>query len=296
MPVDTFIPPMTLDEWELSIINTLVELNYPESDTLEFKVKIVNDIDKDICALANSSGGFIVFGINGKDRAEEKSGLPASEEHEISQQLTGKMAQIEPNPKFSTKTIIEGERLYVIMKVENISHLKPFISRNRGSFYIRLNGTTQPASRAIILNLFSDISGRRQKLVLLKNTIEILDIELSLRDRTGSFYVTRDYIQNIPKLDLSYIKSSIINAGELTLNLREFGTVLPGSYTGGLLTTVLPKLEEANANIRGFNNSIVGSEQRAVFANWLIEFGQRISGIHEELERCKVVINGLLTD
>ncbi|MGI0059082.1 MAG: AlbA family DNA-binding domain-containing protein [Nitrosotalea sp.] len=294
---EIFIPPDDLNKWDISIINALVELKYPESDTLEFKEQVVGDLEKDICGFANSSGGLIVIGIKGMDKAEEKKGLQAIEEHNISQQLTGRIAQVEPNPKVLTKQIVEGDKLYVVIKIYNVSNLKPLALKNRGSFHIRLNGTTQPASRAIILNLFSNNIGRRERLIILKNAIQIISNELSVRKNRGGFSISKDYIQNISEIDLFFIKSSIVNAGDLIFDLDDFGRATSNSYTIGLLTTVIPKLEEANANIRGFNGSTVGGEERGVFANWVSEFGRgEIVGILDNLSKCKITIEKVLND
>jgi len=160
-----FVPPKNLEEWSISTIDSLVEQRYPELDALDFKEKMPDDFEKDICAFANSGGGFVVFGISGKDKAEVKR--PLSDEHNIIQKLTGKMALIDPTPIISTKKIEDGVNFYLVLEIKNSSHLKPFSVKNPVIFYIRFNGSSQPASKTVILNLFSDSIGRRQKLTVL---------------------------------------------------------------------------------------------------------------------------------
>ena len=286
-----FVLPTDLKDWSISTINSLVSLKYPESDTLDFKEE-VSELEKDICGFANSSGGFLVLGIRGKDRAEEKK--PFGDEHAITQQVTGKLALIEPTPVTASKTISEEEGCYIILKIINAEHRKPFIVKNKGSFYVRLNDSTQPASRAIILNLFSDNVGRRQKLTVLKNAIEILNNELTLRVKKSSFEVTTKFGRGLPEIDLSFVKSSIVNAVDLVFDMDETGKVGDKLYTSGLLTTIIPKLEEANANIRAFNDKAVGSKEREDVATYVREFGREIPTMSDDLSKFKIAITKML--
>lgn len=287
-----FIPPKNLEDWDNSTIDSLVDSKYLESDTLDFK-EDVSELEKDICGFANSAGGFIVFGIRGKDRAEEKK--PLSDEHKIINQLTGKVALIDPTPKFEEPKIIkEEDKFYLVLKIADIPHLKPFNVKNSGSFYIRFNGSTQPASRTVILNLFSVSINRRQRLIMLENAIEMLTKELSVRNQNGSLRLSKVFIHYIPEIDLFFIKSSIANAGDLISDLDEIGKVKPQSFTSGLLTTTMPKLEGVNANIRGFNNSIVGSEEKQQFSNYIDDFARAIPSLNQDLDRFKVIIEKML--
>ena len=258
-----FIPPMDISQWNLSDIDKLVELKYSESDTLEFKESIPKDLEKDICGLANSSGGFIIFGLRGKDKAEEKVGISKTEEHDFNQKLTNKIAQIDPIPIIPpVKILEETDKFYAVLKIENTVRFKPFTIKNKGNLYVRLNGTTQPASRAIILNLFADSVERRQRLIILKNAIEILIRDIQLRENMGNFNITKKYMNNIPEVNTERLKDSIVNAGDLIFDLDETGKVDKSSTTGGLLTTVLPKIDVLNANITSFNNNSIGSLER----------------------------------
>ncbi|MDE1868981.1 MAG: putative DNA binding domain-containing protein, partial [Candidatus Micrarchaeota archaeon] len=76
-----FIIPKSINDWSIETIDKIVELKYPEADNLEFKEKIPEGFEKDLCGIANSEGGFIVIGISGKDKAEEKKGILILEEH-----------------------------------------------------------------------------------------------------------------------------------------------------------------------------------------------------------------------
>ena len=290
---NVFVLPTNLKDWSISTIDSLVSLKYPESDTLDFK-QDVSELEKDICGFANSSGGFIVLGISGKDKAEAKK--PLSNEHDKLQQVTGKLTLIEPAPVIESRIISEEQGCYIILKINDVGHRKPFIVKNKWKFYICLNDSTQPASRAIILNLFSDNVGRRQKLIVLKNAIEILNNELTLRVNKRSFEVTTQYERSLPEIDLSFVKSSIVNAGDLVFDMDETGKVGDNSFTSGLLTTTIPKLEEANANIRSFNDKAIGSKERDTIANYVKEFGRDIPTISDNLSKFKIAITKMLNN
>ena len=291
---EVFIPPLNLGEWNLDIINRLVELKYPETDSLEFKQKIPKDFENDLSAFANSSGGIIVLGIKGKNKAEEKVGISSTNENEVVQTLTGKATLLDPNLTITTKPIEDGSNFYLAIKIEN-TNSKPFIIRNTGGCYIRLNGTTQPASKAIVINLFSENLGRIQRLTALKNAVKLVGDELSLRKRNGQFQVRRDYVQNISEIDLFFIKSSVVNALDLISGLADFGSITQNSYTTGLVTTTIPRLEELNANIRGFNQSDNDTREREVFSNWLNLFDtQHCNGLIASLERCKSKLDEMI--
>ncbi len=290
---EVFTIPNNLAGWNIAVIDKLIELQFPESDTLDFK-EDVSELEKDICGFANSYGGFIVLGISGKDKAEQKNPLANSREHDIIQQITGRSALVDPNTTITMQKVPEGSSFYMILKIENCPHSKPFNLKSTGGFYVRINGATYPASRSIILNLFTDNIGKHQRLTVLKNTVEILITELNLRKNQGSLQIHPTHQGSISEIDLSYIKSSIINTGDLIFGLDETGRVDGNSTYYGLLTATLPKLEELNVNLRAFNNSEINSEGRKLLSYQISEFGRGISGTITELNRFKVAIERLL--
>ena len=98
--------------------------------------------------------------------------------------------------------------------------------------------------------------------LILKNAIEILIRDIQLRENMGNFNITKKYMNNIPEVNTERLKDSIVNAGDLIFDLDETGKVDKSSTTGGLLTTVLPKIDVLNANITSFNNNSIGSLER----------------------------------
>ena len=74
-------------------------------------------------------------------------------------------------------------------------------------------------------------------------------------------------------------------------------SLLSDSYTGGLLTTVIPKVEELNANIKAFNNSRIRDSERANFVQPINYFGlSEIPGVIDTLSKFQTAIEKLLNE
>jgi predicted HTH transcriptional regulator len=67
--------PRSVNDWTFDFIESLVDANYFETDSLDFKEYLVNRrnpshrerVQKSACAFANSKGGFLVFGVADRD-------------------------------------------------------------------------------------------------------------------------------------------------------------------------------------------------------------------------------------
>ena len=60
--------PSDITKWDINTLKDLSKVFSIEGETFDFKDKrdIKNEIQKDFCAFANSSGGIIVFGVEEK--------------------------------------------------------------------------------------------------------------------------------------------------------------------------------------------------------------------------------------
>ncbi len=61
------IPP-NVDDWDIKVIDSMLNIPNIESENIECKQEITNDLAKSICAMANTSGGFIIIGLEEKKR------------------------------------------------------------------------------------------------------------------------------------------------------------------------------------------------------------------------------------
>ena len=55
------------EDYDISVINSLIGQRYIERETFDFKGKKAasgSDLAKDFCAMANTSGGIIILGID----------------------------------------------------------------------------------------------------------------------------------------------------------------------------------------------------------------------------------------
>jgi hypothetical protein len=57
--------PMDLGKWDLSVINNLIKFKDIEREIFDIKGPDLGELDKDICAMANSiHGGILLLGID----------------------------------------------------------------------------------------------------------------------------------------------------------------------------------------------------------------------------------------
>jgi hypothetical protein len=85
--------PEKPEDWNIGVIDHLIKILSIESETFDFKGRRFNDkndeLYKDICAMANTSGGYIVLGIgeikapDGKIIQFQKEEFPAGEEDKV---------------------------------------------------------------------------------------------------------------------------------------------------------------------------------------------------------------------
>ena len=129
--------PIKLENWDIEIINEIIKYVDIESETLDFK-KEPNKLFKHICAMANTSGGFLVLGINqiksddGKTILRfEKTGFHNGQEDAIRNEIGNGVFCIEPTPTVEIKNISDNEKFYSVIKIENEISKKPFFIKDK---------------------------------------------------------------------------------------------------------------------------------------------------------------------
>lgn len=111
--------------------------------------------------MANTSGGFLILGINevksqdGKKIIKfEKSGFSDGEQDNLRNTIGNNIFNIEPTPKIEVKHLLEDHHFYSVIEIKNEISKKPYFIKDRGQCYVRIENSTRPAPRSTILNLF----------------------------------------------------------------------------------------------------------------------------------------------
>jgi predicted HTH transcriptional regulator len=100
--------PERPQDWNIDTIDNLVQILSIESETFDFKeprsVEKNGELYKDICAMANTSGGYIVLGV-GEDKALDgtlirftKDGFRAGTEDKVNLSIANNVYEVNPTP------------------------------------------------------------------------------------------------------------------------------------------------------------------------------------------------------
>jgi hypothetical protein len=253
------LPPRDLKDWNIEVLNKLVKLRDIEGDRFDFKGGDLGDLANHICAMANANEGIMVMGIDEKKNGEylvefEKKGYPSGKEDSIKKQITDFIVQVDPPPKVTVESISDKEgRFYPLMKIEGDERYKPYMLKNKGTIYVRINSSTVPASRITILNLFGNVRERLKDVRTLRTTCEatknayILTAQIIGHGNTSSW-------ATIPPLDLTFLKAASMQAQWFLVEKGIYGEVELKGYKSGMQTH-LHSLEKMNAYIETFNRA-----------------------------------------
>jgi hypothetical protein len=121
--------PDRLEAWSYNIIKELVDKNINESKTHDFKFILPDSIEltKDCCALANTDGGFIVFGIREEGRHFDIVGM--ANDKEFANRFGQKINALPTNPAFEVGNFIpipQSEKILVVVHIRR-SNYRPHI-------------------------------------------------------------------------------------------------------------------------------------------------------------------------
>ncbi len=165
--------PRLLSDWTLAAIEELVDDDYHEDDAFDFKealdIRAVGHIErilKAACSLANTKGGFLVFGVaetgSGRSRVV---GIPDSREN--AKHVTDKFKGAEPSLRFDILNppirLSIGKVVFVVevLPAGRGPHRGP-----RNQFWRRSQGTAVEMTYGEIENAFVNYSERRSRLHL----------------------------------------------------------------------------------------------------------------------------------
>lgn len=148
--------PDNIDGWNIKKLNELLKIVNVESETLEFKGQDFRSLTKHFCAMANSSGGYIVLGIE-QDKSGNKfvkNGFDKKQEESIGQKIGSALYEVEPTPEVTTRNLYDkNKKFYTVLQIKSEDAKKPYFTRDTCQCYIRFSNSSRPAGRSLILNL-----------------------------------------------------------------------------------------------------------------------------------------------
>lgn len=251
--------PEKLQDWDLDLINYLIQFRDAESEKLDFKEKI-NDLTKHIAAFANTTGGFVVLGIapikdsiNKTILGYEKIGFEIGKEDEIGLEISNACFLISPTPKYEIKHISDNPIFVSVIKIQNEISKKPFIIKNKGQCFIRIDCSSRPASRSTIMNLFGASIEYRKNIQNLQSSCILLKESLSHTINYLETINVDDQTRSAP-IDLTILRSSLLPTIEFVSENDLLGHRTKTTIHRGI-TFVIDTLEQLNAQIHVYNTT-----------------------------------------
>jgi hypothetical protein len=177
--------PEALDGWTLGVVRALVEQGVFETDLFDFKEMLPHKNDqgdklrlsKTCAAFANSSGGFLVFGVkDGKGMPPEDRliGVPASVD--FPEQFGNYPSACQPSVQWTFKNnpplALGSDRVvHVVQVFPSANRPHAVFDDHRWWFCKRTNKGTEPMTYEEVRLAFQDTENRRTKLALLSSEL-----------------------------------------------------------------------------------------------------------------------------
>ena len=289
--------PERMEDWNTPVLNELIQLRDIESETFDFKTvvegnnPVPSDLYQDICAMANTDGGYLVLGIeeirdNGKVVGFRKVGFDKGNEDMVGRAVNENRLRIEPTPKMDMANIPEGDKFYSILKVWSEDFEKPFFVKERGQCYVRVGSSTKPAIRSTILKLFSNLNRRRADVENLRvTTILLRESFMHFIEEAG--YAHPDLSNKITPIDLTFIKSAIVSSEWFLTKNELMGKIERNGSRQGI-TTVMHLMERLNTYAIAYNRESSKDEKRS-----LLDFLHQWKYGYSDFERQMEFLNKL---
>jgi predicted HTH transcriptional regulator len=196
--------PRTLHEWSKEALIELLDKNYFEPESFDFKVKLPDIKDPDgklrlrkaCCAFANTFGGFLVFGIADERRltsAHRLVGLPPT--YDFPARFAPYAGECKPTVSWDYKKPpirLENGKLVHVVHIPRSWRGPHTVEKGKGEGFIfpkRTNGGDEPMSYEEVRLSFLGYYEKRLKLQLLRSELENIGAtaeQLTRPDTTGN--------------------------------------------------------------------------------------------------------------
>jgi hypothetical protein len=176
------IIPKSVNDWVFAFIESLVDADYFETDSLDFKEYLVNKkdpnhrkrIQKSACAFANSKGGCLIFGVADRDSGKiGRSRVVGIEKGDLGRLFGEQLNGIQPNIKYTFQNppiAVPNEYNKVIFIVDipgSFESPHTFGQDGKFLFYKRTNKGNEPMTFMEVDRAFAIKSTVISKLTLL---------------------------------------------------------------------------------------------------------------------------------
>lgn len=118
-----------------------------ESERVEFKRSISGDINREVCALANADGGYILVGV------DDEGNIAGCDVRKALDILANSIQSIVPPPKIRTHKLSLGDKNILVVEVEKSASLCSV----GGVAYIRIGTGIRPLSIQEIVTLSAEL-------------------------------------------------------------------------------------------------------------------------------------------
>lgn len=291
--------PLKLEDWNMAVLDSLLKYREIERDSFDFKGRKFNKLEIHICAMANTVTGILALGVDNPSSSQTaiftKNGFQEGEEDQTLNSINNFVAKVDPLPKVTPKILPDqpSRRFYVILKIEGVESQRPYIIKDTAQIFVRIGGSTRPASRTTIANLFLNLIERHNSLRKLRIHCSLLRNEL-IRISDIIHTVDNSYTGIIPLLDLQAFKDAGLSAEWFLREQNLLGDIdSTGKITGGLYNNI-HELNILNTTIDVFNREQMNRGGRytyfsVVFDKWKPyrnEFKNIISSLEDIIKRC----------
>ncbi len=161
-------------------INVILRLiKEGESEKVEFKKQATKDIYKEICAFANTDGGFLLVGI------DDKGNIVGCDVKKNMEVITSSVQSIMPPPKIKTKKARLDDKNILVVEIAK----SDVLCSVGGVAYIRIGSGIRPLSIQEILMLSSEFG------TVSWDEIPTIDLDKINKDYVSWFFKTMESVR-----------------------------------------------------------------------------------------------------
>jgi len=254
--------PTKPKEWTLELLEQLIKYVDIESETFDFK-KEPNKLYEDICAIANTKGGFLVLGISEKRSKDKKRiigfhkvGFKDGKQDNIRNEIGNNVVNVEPQPLVDIEHLKDEKtkRFFTVIRIDGKTTEKPYFVKGTDQCFVRIQNSSRRVGRITILNLYSANFEQQKNLENLRTACGL--VKESFRHILREIHsVEPKSTMKIPLLDLTFLRNAVLSCEWFLKENNLWGEhTSQSSYTHGI-NSLLHDLDLLNIYIKSYDDS-----------------------------------------